>query len=521
MKHSQDHRWSTGLAIAGVLLVCVATSPLEAQGSRRLARRMQQALSRYQEQHNKYHGKLSAKLEELAAYCNEKKFTTAAQKIRKLATPADTQVLSVNSLPTHLQAAIPISLPADERYWRVQLRHAQRDYAKKLYSLSGRVLRAGYPSYAYQLVWETASHDPDHKLARQLLGHVRQGKQWVTPFTADKIRKRYVWHDKFGWLPKNHVVRYEKGERHFKRRWISAAQETEIRRDFRKAWKIQTDHYLVKTNHSLERGVEIARALETFYDFFSPTFAGFFNTPEQMKKLFEGSRGSSRSKKRRRPYEVHYYRTRDEYNNRLRKKIPQIAITNGLYLTDDRVAYFYHDPKVNNDPTLFHEATHQLFYESTQRNRLVGHQQHFWIIEGISCYMESCKYEGGRISLGDPRFIRFNAARYRYLVDGYYVPLRDFAAMGMEQFQNAQENISRNYSQASGLSHFFMHYDGGRYRDALIEHLSQLYRANPRRLSAAKSLEELTGVDYEELDRQYGNYLKNLQESLTPQRSQN
>ena len=132
MKHSQDHRWSTGLAIAGVLLVCVATSPLEAQGSRRRARRMQQALSRYQEQHNKYHGKLSAKLEELAAYCNEKKFTTAAQKIRKLATPADTQVLSVNSLPTHLQAAIPISLPADERYWRVQLRHAQRDYAKKL-----------------------------------------------------------------------------------------------------------------------------------------------------------------------------------------------------------------------------------------------------------------------------------------------------------------------------------------------------------------------------------------------------
>ena len=184
--------------------------------------------------------------------------------------------------------------------------------------------------------------------------------------------------------------------RYYKRRWINAARDAELHRDFRNAWEVRTDHYLIKTNYSLRRAVELGKALEDFYRFFNQTFAAFFNTPEQLRKLFEGRTASRARRGFSRPYEVHYYRTHDEYIKRLRNKITQIEITNGLYLPDDRVAYFYDDTEENNEATLFHEATHQLFYEIQSRSRRIAEKENFWIVEGIACYMESFRRDNGR-----------------------------------------------------------------------------------------------------------------------------
>ena len=124
-----------------------------------------------------------------------------------------------------------------------------------------------------------------------LFRSVRHGIRWVTPFASQQLRRRFVWHETFGWLPAAHVERYEMGQRYFKRRWVSADREAELRRDFRNAWEVRTDHYLVKTNHSLEEGVALARNLETFYGFLHSSFAGFFSTPDQIEKLFAGTSG--------------------------------------------------------------------------------------------------------------------------------------------------------------------------------------------------------------------------------------
>ncbi|HEX6985240.1 MAG TPA: hypothetical protein VF170_07680, partial [Planctomycetaceae bacterium] len=111
---------------------------------------------------------------------------------------------------------------------------------------------------------------------------------------------------------------------------------------------------------------------------------------------------------------------------------------------------------------------------------------------------------------------RIVAARYRYLTEGHYVPLGRFAAMGLNEFQTLPfDEMQRNYSQAAGLAHFFMHYDGGRYCDALIEHLAQLYNGPGPNRRMAQNLAELTGVSYTELDRQYGEYMRSLGEPQT------
>lgn len=505
-----DRRWRL-VCLVATLLYSLAPALTSAQGAQ--SQRERNALRLIQQEHHRLQERFHTALERLAQDCETNGLPQAASNVRRYAAPIATQLLRVELLPSEVHPEIPLDLPKAEREVQFELLKLRREHAKDLYLLSRRALYGGSPTYAYRLIRETAQYDSDHKSARRLLGFVRHGDEWVTPFAAKMSREKQVWHDQYGWLPKAHVDRYEQGQRYFNRRWITAAQEAEYRRDFQHAWEVRTEHYLVKTNHSLERGVEIARKLEDYYDFFTETFAAFFNTPEQLQKLFQGSSRSGRPTVKRDPYEVHYYRTRDEYNQRLAKKIPQIEITNGLYYTTDRVAYFFDAPQENMDATLFHEATHQLFYETTPRDRSIADKNSFWIIEGIACYMESFQSDGGQLSVGDPDYDRFVAARYRFLVDGYYVPLERFSAMGMQAFQTDSVNLSKNYSQASGLAHFLMHYDDGEYRDALIEHLAQLYDDNPRRRRGAQLLDELTGVSFEELDRQYAEYLKQLDDS--------
>ncbi|MEX0716121.1 MAG: DUF1570 domain-containing protein [Planctomycetaceae bacterium] len=463
------------------------------------------ALEKVQHEHEDLRVAYDRRLQELLADCDREGLADEAAVIRALSNRRDPEKLQVRTLPRHVQEPLSAELAPVRLEALKSLRRIRGDHAAELYLLSRRAVARGFSSYAYGVLQDVVAADPDHAAARRLLGFVRSGDEWVTPFEKQQSL-RNVWHDKYGWLPKAHVERYEKGERYLNRRWVSAAQEAEIRRDFRHAWEIRTEHFLVKTNHSLERGVEVARKLEIFHDYFVRTFAGFFNTPQQLRQLFEGGAARSPRVANPKPYVVYYYRTKDEYQQTLIGKIPQIGITNGLYYTTDRISYFFHDEDV--EPTLYHEATHQMFYESVAGDRMIAEAGNFWIIEGIACYLESFRVENGSYSVGDPNYVRFLNARFRYLNDGYYVPLARFASHGMRAFQMDTQNIARNYSQASGLAHFFMHHDGGRHRDALVTHLTQLYASRPDRV---QSLAELTGVSFAELDKQYGEYMKAME----------
>ncbi len=476
-------------------------------------------LAAYQEQHRELAKAYYSRLGQIAEIAQKAGFAEDAKAIKELAIPFDPSHIQSDNLPRKILPKLPPALPAAET-WRLELRRLREDYAAEMYRLSRLSLNAKFPSAAYRFVREAAAANPDHKEARRVLGFQRFEGEWITPFEAEQERKRMVWHDKFGWLRKTYVDRYNQGERYYGG-WMPAEKENEHRRDFKNAWEIPTEHFLVKTNHSLERGVEIAKKLEEYHDFFVKTFPGYFHTPDQLQKLFN-SASTSMSRRRGKPFIVHYYRTREEYNQTLVKDIPQIAFTTGLYHNGHRVAYFYHDPKENDESPLYHEATHQILCETrftSPRNlRIIGEESNFWIIEGIACYMESVKGKGGKFTLGDPAFKRFYWARHRFLQEKYFVGLAQFASMGMREFQNQpQESLRKNYSQASGLAHFFMHYDHGAYRDALVEHLSQIY--NPyRNFQQPASLAELTGVPFKKLDEQYQQYLRDQETALNRRR---
>lgn len=495
------------------LVVCLEYKHASAQ-SRTTQKRTGRDLPLLVKQHDEAHTKFAAALRDLAKYCDEKLLGRESERIRQLAESPRTSQLRFNPLPREVQPLMSAEITMEERYWRTQLTHQQKEYAKTIYSLSRRALDGGHVSLAYDLVREVALHDPDHVVVRRILGYVRNGNEWVSPFEANMLRAKKVWHEQFGWIPREHVERYEGGERYYKTGWVSAAKEAELRRDFRNAWEVRTEHFLVKTNYSLEQGVQYAKKLEGFYDVFFQIMAGFFNSQEQARQLFEGT--STRTAPVPIPHEVRFYRTQEEYVAVLKKQTDQpVEITTGMYMPRDRIAYFYYNPEVPEDSTLYHEATHQLLSGSRPQAQDIGMRSNFWIVEGIACYMESFQRDGERFSVGDPSTIRVVTARYNYVTDGYYVPLREFARMGMPAFQSHRE-IRKNYSQVAGLTHFFMHYDNGRYRDALIEHLSQLYSIKPGVRQNPDSLAELTEVAEDELDRQYGAYMKALETAAAP-----
>lgn len=500
-----------------LLTVCmsVATCPVAAQGPR--TAKAAKALANLQAQHRESQERFADSLERIAQTCEQRGLEETAARIRRIARPSDPDVLRFEPLPRGVQPPIPTDLPNDEREWRTQLRENRKDHAKDLDALAQLAVKAGFPTYAYQLVRETALHDSDHARARRLLGFVRYKDEWVSPFEADKLKRNEVWTDKFGWLPASYVERYERGERKSPSDvWVSAEKDAELRRDFSRAWQVRTEHYLLKTNESLERGVAMAAALEEFHRFFQQTFAAFFNDAAQIQKLFAGSLVTRKT--RQKPFVVHFYRSRDEYVAALVKKYKEkILITNGLYDVDEQIVYFFHNPDAPSETTLFHEATHQLLAAHLPASPAVAKEENFWLIEGIACYIESYQRQVDRQTLGQPKCERFVAARYTLLAEKYYVPLEQFTGMGQDVYQSQpQPQIQNNYSQAAGLVHFFMHYEKGRYRGDLIEHLRQIYAAAETG-QRPESLEDLADVPFEELDQQYAKFVRDLSTALGEQ----
>ncbi len=497
----------TPLLVVCAMLVAAAPSLLIAQPSK--ATKAERALANLQSQHREAHKLFADDLERVAQTCEVHDLNEIAARVRRLAAPVDPDVLRFEPLPRQVQPQIPA--PAEGEFsWQVELRTYRKAYAIELDKLASQAVKAGVPSYAFQLIREVAFHDSDHVRARRLLGFVRYKDEWVSPFEATKLKNKEVWTKQWGWLPGAHVARYEKGERLNGGRWVTAERDAQLRGDFSKPWEIRTEHYLLKTNFSLEHGVALASSLEEFHSFFEQTFAGFFNDPKRLQSLFEKPAAARAAAN---PFQIHFFRSRDEYIANLNKKYgAQITITNGLYDTDDLIVYSFHNPKEPAEPTLYHEATHQLLAAHLKPSPVIAREENFWLIEGIACYIESFRVADGEVSLGDPRFLRFEAARFRKLKDGYYLPLAEFTAMGKDAFQRHPQ-ITNNYSQASGLVHFFMHYEGGRYRDDLIEHLRQVYKqAETGRRPFA--LEVLTGSNFAELDQQYGEYVLKVSKSL-------
>lgn len=508
---SKREQRKTGFVTLAALLCLItavflhSTSIVEAQDI--LAKRFQLLQKRYNERRERFVREMHL----IADECESKSFFTDAEMIRTRAKPVDSGAYRLDDLPETLIPTLPLTMPDVEREWRAKLLKTERAYASDIYKIARDALRLGLPSYTFQLVREVAFHDPNNPSARGMLGYVTDKNRWTTPFLRRMSQTGFIDHPRFGWIDSKHVERYENGERFYNSQWMSAEKEAALRTDLNNAWEVTTEHFLVRTNHSLEKGVEIARMLETFHKFFLREYTAFFNSQQQMEKLLDtGTRASWDPSSR---YRVTYFRNRDEFVSHLKARQPQIELANGLYLPRDRMAYFFNEEDAaasgKLEETMFHEVTHQLLGESRKGLFDVGERSDFWAVEGFASYMESFTTEEREQQVGDPRHIRIYWARTKIIDENEYRPMREFISLGRPAFPLQAEA----YNQSAAMVHFFLNYNDGEYRDAFISYLSDVY--NPAK-SRKQSLEDLIGARYEALDVQFVDYLKGLPSDAPP-----
>ncbi len=521
------------LVVASVFVARIPLANAQNPGST-----AERRLSQFRERRVEVLMNLRHELSELSRQCFEKGLTEAAEDLTAIQLELTSPTDGV-PLPSLVQLPVSNRLSEEEQLWRNRLRTIREDKAKELYSLARQSLRADLPSLAYQLIHDVLRLAPDHKDGRAILGQqmfmdpLRKDEanyvgEWVSPFEADKRSgsKPEVNHPVYGWIPVGSVVRYEEGVRPWRCEWVSVQKEAELRRDFNNAWEIRTEHFLLKTNTSLEEGVVISRKLELFHDWLHSNFAAFFDTPDALEERFQQAQPRRRGVLPK-PMEVHYYSTRDEYERRLKGRVPP-NLTNGLYWEPDRTCYLFRNDDDKDLNAAFHESTHQMFDLATLDDRIAAARKrqlllrqrdrqywelcensNFWVLEGLACYMESFRMDEGVTSIGDPSHIRFEGAQQRLLRDGFFIELRTFCGLGKEQFRS-HPNQTQLYTQGSGVAHFLLHYKDGVYRDALIKLLADVYRPDLKNVMKDPSLEELTGVSFEVLNQQYRDHMENL-----------
>jgi hypothetical protein len=437
-------------------------------------------------------------LAEFAAWCRTQGYEAESKLVAARHTESSPDTERYYLLPAGGSASAPAHARADFAERFTQLRTAR---AERLFALARQAADAGRFSLAVRFVYETLREHPDHTDARKLLGHQLFEGRWLSPYEVAKVRSGQTWHSKFGWIQSAHASRMEAGERYLNGKWIAAAADAQIHAAIERGWEIQTENFLIRTNHSLEEGVRLAERLEKLHQVWRQMFARFHTAEGEWRRLFAG--GAPREFNRRR-YNVVFYRSREEYVAALKKREPRIEQTSGIYMFDDEKAYFYADAE-QRDEFLFHEVTHQLFSLARRAAGRIGAKGNFWIVEGIACHMESLALGDDQAEVGGAETPRMQAARFRRLNDNFYVPLADFCRMTLVQVQQ-DPRIATLYSQASGLASFLLHGEGGRYREATVDYLLAVYGGS----DTPTTLAEKTGRAFPDLDGEYKNYLLRL-----------
>ncbi len=302
----------------------------------------------------------------------------------------------------------------------------------------------------------------------------------------------------------NEALRADPGSERANRVIAAADQQQAQVKTVSPGWKVETKHFEITTNHDEASALAVGEQLEELHAVWRQMFANYWFTQAELERRFD--RQPSRLNEPN--HKVMLFANKQQYVDHLKRDEPGIAVSLGYYAEKSRTAYFYADDETL--ATQFHEATHQLFHERLHRGRPAGVNHNFWVVEGIATYMESLQKGDGYFVVGGPTSYRLQFARYRALTEEYYVSLAELVAMGRADMKSAGDQLPRLYSQSAGLAHFFMDGQGGKYRAAFVQYLDAVYRDK----ADAATLARLTGERYEQLDREYIEFLRIGDEEL-------
>jgi len=406
-------------------------------------------------------GAFRTKLTAVAKICDEQQMKREGAITRSwlVARPLQRQVLFT---PTARQDSLAPdkTAPAKMRFWYAEFSRLRREFAAKLFALAKTEAEGGRVANACQLLHETLRQDPFHTEALRILGYDRAPRQRIG------VRRATRTHSKLGW-PRGY-------------------------------WVITSPHFVITTNTSSKRGLELAESLEELHTVWKQLFMRMWaNEGALLKRINGGNQPLGPSRK----HQVVFFQNRQQYVEHFDRVEPRVRITAGYYSANSATSYFF-DGDSSRRSSWFHEVTHQLFQETRGIITGIGESANFWVIEGAAMYMESLERHEGYFTTGGFDSSRLQYARYRKYIQQFYVPLGKLADYGRDSLQK-DEDIRRIYTQSAGLAHFLMDYKGGKYRDKFLDYLRLIYQKRDR----PQTLSLLLG-DLNRIGREYDEFLQ-------------
>jgi hypothetical protein len=413
-------------------------------------------------------------LNRLAAKCDELKFPDQAAITRGWLVERLPDRQTIFLPPDAETVSLPASAPVVVTQWRAKFLELRRAQAEKLFALAREYLAADQPTKAYQTLYEVLRENPDHALARKILGYRQLNNSWRLPGASPAARRATIQHTLVkSFTPRNY-------------------------------WRVSTPHFSISTNTGSGPGLQFGQQLEELYTVWRQVFFRYWSTDDDLKAAFDDPGAALPL---RPAFEVVLLRHRADYLAALASAEPRLAVTQGIYLDKQKTAFFYlGDDRA--DAIANHEVTHQLFQETGHVAPEIGASGNFWIVEGLALYMESLRRfenqgQTDYVTLGGWDADRLQFARHHVFNGQFQMPLGRLVAATRESLQR-DEDIKRIYSQSAGMAQFLMDADSGKHREAAVSYISNVYAGRDN----AQTLAALTGQSLESLDAAYREFLR-------------
>lgn len=375
--------------------------------------------------------------------------------------------------------------------------------------------------------------DLEQPEAWRLLGYLATSQGWATPYAVAQMERGRVLHPSLGWIDKDWLGPLGQGQlpvgidpRTKKVAWGLAAHANASHAEWENAWEIVTEHFRIRSNVDFDQAVAFGRKLEAFYQFFFSQMADLIGPELPLAKRWR----IKTLKPTASPvvHHVAYFAEKSQYVKELTPlEGESIAESIGYYRRPPQnasgrqrggrgMSYFFHDKggQLSVESTLFHEASHQLLFETAGRDRLDSNRGHYWLFEGLGTCFETVEVvENREIRFGAPAGARMDVARLRILNDKVFTPYEVFEAYGQAGF-NMPSKIHDHYAQTMALTLYFLCGSDARTRDIFLDYARDAYKG---RLRGGRGLAARLGLGPNEIDEALVRYLKKSQQPNPPQ----
>lgn len=325
--------------------------------------------------------------------------------------------------------------------WLDRFRNLRSRHALHLLEIASEKIQQDLDYEAYRLVWRAFREDPDNQKVRFVLNTLINSND-----AAAKPRLSITAHSKLGW-----------GAKTFHR--------------------CQLPHFRIVSNAAPEVISRWAEELERIYSLWTQMYPELWLAPNVLKNRLAGKNVPLERK-----IELNFvlFRSREEYLQHLGQNETRIDTSVGYYAPKDSISYFYIDPSGVPQATIIHELTHQILQEASliRGGTPWESPSDFWAVEAIALHAESLWIGPSFATFGGWESPRLQVARYRLLRDDFWIDWEELRQYSSTTWKE-QKEISKSYTQSSGLAHFWLDHRQPEIRQAFISYLQSVYREKP------------------------------------------